>query len=89
MGEVDRNASDADLIGVVLDADSVLQLGTLRREFGRVQNLRRRSAGDRRTLMGMAHLVRALVADRPDTPVYYLTGLSMGFARPVTDGTLT
>ena len=84
MGEVDRNASDADLIGVVLDADSVLQLGTLRREFGRVQNLRRRSAGDRRTLMGMAHLVRALVADRPDTPVYYLTGLSMGFARPVT-----
>ena len=33
--------------------------------------------------MGMPHLVRALVADRPDTPVYYLTGLPMGFARPV------
>ena len=73
-----------DRLGVLLDADGVLPLGTLHRELGRLWNLRRRSAGDRRTLMGMAHLVRALVADRPDTPVYYLTGLPMGFARPVT-----
>jgi phosphatidylserine/phosphatidylglycerophosphate/cardiolipin synthase-like enzyme len=82
-GGTPRGTSDVARIGVVLDADSVLRLGTLRREFGRLQNLRRRSAGDRRTLMGMAHLVRALIADRPDTPVYYLTGLPMGFARPV------
>lgn len=69
---------------MVLDADGVLSLGTLHREIARLRSVRRRSAGDRRTLMGMAHLVRALVADRPGTPVYYLTGLPMGFARPVT-----
>ena len=77
------NRSGVIRLGVLLDADGVLPLGSLRREFGRLGNLRRRSAGDRRTLMGMAHLVRALVADRSETPVYYLTGLPMGFARPV------
>ncbi|MGD9525697.1 MAG: phosphatase domain-containing protein [Pseudonocardia sp.] len=70
-------------IGVVLDVDGILPLGTAVREFGRVRNLLGRTAGDRRMVMGMAGLVRALVQDRPGSEIYYLTGLPKGFAAPV------
>ncbi|MGE3287414.1 MAG: phosphatase domain-containing protein [Pseudonocardia sp.] len=69
---------------VVLDVDGILPLGTAARVFGRIRNVLGRTAGDRRMVMGMAGLVRALVQERPGSTVYYLTGLPRGFATVVT-----
>lgn len=61
-------------LGVVLDVDGVLPLGTVAREVG-LRNLVRRSPSDRRLVLGMPALVRAVADGRTEAPVHYLTGL--------------
>ena len=69
----------------LVDVDGVLRLGTLRRQLGRLWALRSMSFRDRRSILAMPRLIRALSADLGDAPVFYLTALPMGLARPITN----
>jgi phosphatidate phosphatase APP1 len=75
--------SDAPL-GVIFDVDGVLRLATLRRQLRRVRALLIRSTHDLRSVQGMPHVLRSVVADRPGAPVFYLTALPINLARPLT-----
>jgi hypothetical protein len=59
--------------GVIFNVDSVLRLGSLRRLLGRLRALRATSLRDRRSMLAMSRLVRALSADLDGAPVFYLT----------------
>ena len=62
-----------DAHGVIFDVDSVLRVGSLRRQLGRLRALRTTSLRDRRSMLAMPRLVRALSADLDGAPVFYLT----------------
>jgi phosphatidate phosphatase APP1 len=70
-------------VGVIYDVDGVLRLATVRRQLRRVRAMLARSTHDRRSVQGMSRVLRALVADRPDTAVFYLTALPIDLAGPV------
>ncbi|UUO01952.1 DUF2183 domain-containing protein [Mycolicibacterium novocastrense] len=61
-------------IGVIVDIDGMLRLGTIARQWLRVRSRLRRSTKDRRSVFGMPHLVRELVRGRDD-PVVYVTAV--------------
>lgn len=72
-------STPAAALGVVYDVDGVLHLATLGRQLRRVRGLLDRSSRDRRSVLGMAGVLRALVAAHPDAPVFYFTALPGGF----------
>ena len=76
--------SSGDAHGVIFDVDSVLRWGSLRRQLGRLRALRTTSLRDRRSMLAMPRLVRALSADLDGAPVFYLTAFSSVLARPIT-----
>ena len=65
--------SSGDAHGVIFDVDGVLRWGSLRRLLGRLRALRTTSLRDRRSMLAMPRLVRALSADLGSAPVFYLT----------------
>jgi hypothetical protein len=69
--------------GVLFDVDGVLRIGTPRRQLHRIRALLGSSPRDRRSVLGMPRLIRALSADLGGAPVFYLTSFSMRLARPV------
>ncbi|HYZ37337.1 MAG TPA: phosphatase domain-containing protein [Pseudonocardiaceae bacterium] len=69
-------------LGVVYDVDGVLRLGTLRRQLRRIRGLVRSSTRDHRSVLGMPHAVRALGAEQPDAPMFYLTAVPISLAGP-------
>ena len=69
--------------GVLFDIDGVLRIGTPRRQLHRLWALLGTSVRDRRSVLGMPRLIRALSADLGDAPVFYLTSFSIRLARPV------
>jgi phosphatidate phosphatase APP1 len=71
-------------LGVVYDVDGVLRLGTLGRQLRRIRGLVRSSARDHRSVLGMPHAVRALVAEQADAPVFYLTAVPINLVGPFT-----
>ena len=76
--------SSGDAHGVIFDVDGVLRWGSLRRLLGRLRALRTTSLRDRRSMLAMPRLVRALSADLGGAPVVYLTAFSKVLARPMT-----
>jgi phosphatidate phosphatase APP1 len=74
-----------DAHGVIFDVDGVLRWGSLRRLVGRLRALRASAPQDRRSMLAMPRLVRALSADLGDAPVFYLTSLSRVLAGPITN----
>lgn len=68
---MDESAS----IGVVVDIDGVLRLGTVSRQWRRVRARLRRSTTDRRSVFGMPHLVRELVRGQHEPVVVYVTAV--------------
>jgi phosphatidylserine/phosphatidylglycerophosphate/cardiolipin synthase-like enzyme len=74
-----------DAHGVIFDVDGVLRWGSLRRLVGRLRAMRASAPQDRRSMLAMPRLVRALSADLGDAPVFYLTSLSRMLAGPVTN----
>ena len=74
-----------DAHGVIFDVDGVLRWGSLRRLFGRLRALRASAPQDRRSMLAMPRVVRALSADLGDAPVFYLTSLSRVLAGPITN----
>jgi phosphatidylserine/phosphatidylglycerophosphate/cardiolipin synthase-like enzyme len=76
--------ADQQRYGLLFDVDGVLRLGTLRRQLGRMRALRSMSFRDRRSILAMPRFIRAMSADLGGAPVFYLTGLPIGLARPVT-----
>ena len=70
--------------GVIFNVDSVLRLGSLRRLLGRLRALRTTSLRDRRSMLAMPRLVRALSADLDSAPVFYLTAFPIVLAKPIT-----
>jgi hypothetical protein len=76
--------SSGDAYGVVFDVDGVLRWGSLRRLLGRLRALRTTSLRDRRSMLAMPRLVRALSADLGGARVVYLTAFSKVLARPMT-----
>jgi hypothetical protein len=77
--------SNGDAHGVIFTVDSVLRLGSLRRQLGRLRALRTTSLRDRRSMLAMPRLVRALSADLDNAPVFYLTAFPIELARPITN----
>src|SRR6185312_17395249 len=69
---------------VLVDVDGVLRWGSIRRLLGRLRALRTTSLRDRRSMLAMPRLVRALSADLGGAPVVYLTAFSKVVARPIT-----
>src|SRR3954452_5724763 len=69
---------------VVFDADGVLRWGSLRRQLGRLAALNTTSIQDRRSILALPRLVRALSADLEDVQVFYLTAFSSVAARLIT-----
>ncbi|ORV38012.1 phospholipase [Mycobacterium doricum] len=59
--------------GVVCDVDGVLPITHVRRQLGRVGALFNRSPGDRRSVLGMPHLLRHLAHSDLEPQVFYLT----------------
>ncbi len=76
--------SSGDAHGVIFDVDGVLRWGSLRRLVGRLRALRTTSFRDRRSMLAMPRLVRAVSADLGGAPVVYLTAFSKVLARPIT-----
>jgi phosphatidylserine/phosphatidylglycerophosphate/cardiolipin synthase-like enzyme len=76
--------TSGDAYGVIFNVDSVLRLGSLRRQLGRLRALRTTSLRDRRSMLAMPRLVRALSADLDSAPVFYLTALPIVLAKPIT-----
>lgn len=64
-------------VGVVYDVDGALPIAHLRRQAVRVRALFTRDPRDRRSLLGMPHLMRTLAAD--DARVFYLTAAPQRF----------
>ncbi|WP_197415784.1 phosphatase domain-containing protein [Mycobacterium sp. IS-1742] len=64
---------DGPAFGVVCDVDGVLTITHVRRQWGRVRALLNRSPRDRRSVLGMPHLVRHLAQSELDPAVFYLT----------------
>ena len=72
-------------VGVIYDVDGVLRLATPRRQVRRMRGvLLSRSPHDRRSVQAMAPLVRALVTELDEPPVFYLTGLPFPMAPAIT-----
>jgi phosphatidate phosphatase APP1 len=67
-------------LGVVYDIDGALPIGAIRHPLRRVRGHFRR---DRRSVMGMSGILRALAAAGEDAPVVYLTGVPRAYARPL------
>ncbi|MFS0898417.1 phosphatase domain-containing protein [Mycolicibacterium litorale] len=59
--------------GVVCDVDGVLPVTHVRRQLGRVGALFNRSPRDRRSVLGMPHLLRHLAHSDLEPEVFYLT----------------
>ena len=59
-------ADDGQVLGLVYDVDGALRLGSPRHQWRRVRGMVARSTRDRRSVSGMAHLVRELVTGRSD-----------------------
>jgi phosphatidylserine/phosphatidylglycerophosphate/cardiolipin synthase-like enzyme len=76
--------SSGDARGVIFDVDGVLRWGSLGRLLGRLRALRTTSLRDRRSMLAMPRLVRALSADLGGAPVVYVTAFSKVMARPIT-----
>ena len=57
--------------GLLFDVDGVLRLGTPRRQLGRIRALRSMSFLDRRSILAIPRLVRALSTDLGGAPVFY------------------
>ena len=76
--------TSGDAHGVIFNVDSVLRLGSLRRQLGRLRALRTTSLRDRRSMLAMPRLVRALSADLDSAPVFYLTAFPIVLAKPIT-----
>ena len=76
--------SSGDAHGVIFDVDGVLRWGSLRRLLGRLRALRTTSLRDRRSMLAMPRLVRALSADLGGARVVYLTAFPKVLARPMT-----
>jgi phosphatidate phosphatase APP1 len=76
--------SSGDPYGVIVDVDGVLRWGSLRRQLGRLRALRTTSLRDRRSMLAMPRLVRALAADLGGAPVVYLTAFSKVSAQLIT-----
>jgi len=70
---------------VLVDVDGVLRWGSIRRLLGRMRALRTTALRDRRSMLAMPRLVRALSADLGNAPVYYVTNFSVLVARPITN----
>lgn len=64
---------DGPAFGVVCDVDGVLPITHVRRQWGRVRALLNRSPRDRRSVLGMPHLVRHLAESELTPEVFYLT----------------
>ena len=77
--------SSGDAHGVIFNVDSVLRMGSLRRLLGRLRSLRTTSLRDRRSMLAMPRLVRALSADLDNAPVFYVTAFPIVLARPITN----
>jgi phosphatidate phosphatase APP1 len=71
--------------GLLFDVDGVLRLGTVRRQLGRIRAMRSMSFRDRRSILAMPRLIRALSTDLGGAPVFYMTALPIGLARPITN----
>ena len=76
--------TSGDARGVIFNVDSVLRLGSLRRLLGRLRALRTTSLRDRRSMLAMPRLVRALSADLDSASVIYLTAFPIVLAKPIT-----
>jgi hypothetical protein len=70
-------------LGVVYDVDGVLRIAHLRRQLGRVRALLTRSPHDRRSPLGMPHLLQTLADSEPEAAVFYLTAVPSRLARPL------
>jgi phosphatidylserine/phosphatidylglycerophosphate/cardiolipin synthase-like enzyme len=70
---------------LIVDVDGVLPWASIRRVRGRIRALRTTALRDRRSMLAMPRLVRALSADLGDAPVFYVTNFSALVARPITD----
>jgi phosphatidylserine/phosphatidylglycerophosphate/cardiolipin synthase-like enzyme len=68
---------------VVVDVDGVLRWGSIRRLLGRIRALRTTALRDRRSMLAMPRLVRALSSDLDDAPVFYVTDFSVLVAGPI------
>lgn len=64
---------DGPAFGVVCDVDGVLSVTHVRRQLGRVRALLNRSPRDRRSVLGMPHLLRHLAHSELEPAVFYLT----------------
>ena len=73
-----------DAHGVIYNVDSVLRLGSPRRQLARLRALRTTSLRDRRSALAMPRLVRALSTDLNSAPVFYLTAFPIVLAKPIT-----
>ena len=73
-----------DAHGVIFNVDSVLRWGSLRRLLARLRALRTTSLRDRRSMLAMPRLVRAVSADLDNAPVFYLTAFPIVLAKPIT-----
>jgi len=65
-----------DVHGVIVDVDGGLRWTSIRRVVGRLLALRTTALRDRRSMLAMPRLVRALAADLGDAPVYYVTNFA-------------
>jgi phosphatidylserine/phosphatidylglycerophosphate/cardiolipin synthase-like enzyme len=74
-----------DAHAVIFDVDGVLPLGSIRRVLGRLRALRTTALRDRRSMLGMPRLVRALSTDLGNAPVYYVTSFSAVAAALITN----
>src|SRR4051794_18256368 len=77
--------TSGDAHGVIFNVDSVLRMGSLRRQLGRLRALRTTNLRDRRSALAMPRVVRALSADLDSAPVFYLTAFPIVLARPITN----
>jgi phosphatidylserine/phosphatidylglycerophosphate/cardiolipin synthase-like enzyme len=72
-----------DVHGVIVDVDGVLRWTSIRRVLGRLVALRTSAPQDRRSILAMPRLVRALAADLGDAPVFYVTNFAAIVAGPI------
>jgi phosphatidylserine/phosphatidylglycerophosphate/cardiolipin synthase-like enzyme len=72
-----------DFHSVIFDVDGVLRWGSIRRLMGRLRALRRTTLRDRRSILAMPRLVRAISADLGDAPVFYLTDFPVVLGKPI------
>jgi phosphatidylserine/phosphatidylglycerophosphate/cardiolipin synthase-like enzyme len=76
--------TSGDAHGVIFNVDSVLRMGSLRRQLGRLRALRTTNLRDRRSALAMPRVVRALSADLNSAHVFYLTAFPIVLATPIT-----